>query len=174
MNKEQEAKFEAFDAMTMPQSKNPKDDRRRIWQACCNANGINTEEPMETNAAPEWVIEMMRMGKAVRCNVGEGELPSPIEVDIIGYRIKEKARYRSTTGTWWEHAEPIPAWQPQDGEAVFVLKGTDWDVHVARFSHVDEYNMIRVIMREGNEHGFSRSLVKPFDASKIGKPWSEI
>lgn len=70
--------------------------------------------------------------------------------------------------------KPVPAWVPKVGEAVFVVRGTDVDVSVCRFSHVDEHGIWRVVTVKGQEQGFTDSLVKPFHPDHIGKPWGEI
>ena len=69
---------------------------------------------------------------------------------------------------------PTSQWSPQIGEAVFIVRGDDIDVSVCRFSHIDEHGIWRVVTVKGQEQGFTASLVKPFDQSKIGLPWSQI
>jgi len=84
--------------------------------------------------------------------------------------------YLGTNG-WWRFAEPITEWKPQIGDAVFAryknkedryitVTGRvykirdDWWYHI---KCVDDFNVLT-----GMEH------IKPFNASKIGKPWGEI
>jgi hypothetical protein len=146
------------------------------WEDCLRANGINTEDPMETNGAPEWVIEMFRTGKPIACRVcdanGKGK-----DAYIMGYTVGAFP-YRDTSGTHWEHAEPIPAWTPKEGEAVFALDGRD-RIHVGKITTThplgwDEEYRYGVTCQDGEYSLWRFNNLKPFDASKIGKPWSEL
>jgi hypothetical protein len=80
--------------------------------------------------------------------------------------------YIDAHGGHWSHAEPTPAWKPQDGEAVFVhdLNG---NVLVGRIIEVGKQDA-KCIGLKGVVWELPFSAFKPFDASKIGKPWSEI
>jgi len=171
MNKEQDAKYRNFMDNLTRSACHAKD----IWIGCCAANGINTEEPVkdETTAAPEWVIEMMRTGKAVRCKVWDTNESNKAEHLIIGYLTNYPLPYFCDQGTAWKHAEPIPAWRPQDGEAVLFRHrenvGCEWESSLGTFSKGKIYF--------GNHKVTAMLLVfKEFDGdfSKIGKPWSEI
>jgi len=134
------------------------------------ANGIGFTE----SSAPAWVIYMMRTGKPVRCEVANDEEELERKCYVTGYDIKAVDSFSDEYGTTWKYARPIPAWKPQDGEAVFFQ--CDTVGHVGR--------VIENIVNDGFYYGLrasdgeylTRSIagVKPFDASKIGKPWSEI
>jgi hypothetical protein len=125
------------------------------------------------HSAPDWVIEMMKTGKPVKCNV-QNNIYKSIE-NIVGYDIKNKL-YIAENGLKWINAEPITEWKPQIGEAVFArykgLEGKyitvigrvykikdDW-YHI---KSVDDFNVFTVI-----------AYIKPFNASSIGKKWEEI
>lgn len=70
----------------------------------------------------------------------------------------------------------ILAWKPKDGEVVFALDDKD-RVHVATIKKIepraDGYNY-GVLCQDGNYSLWRLRNLKPFDASKIGKPWSEL
>lgn len=76
-----------------------------------------------------------------------------------------------------EDFRPIPAWKPKADEAVFALddKGR---VHVAAIRNIDENAtdgyVYGVLCQDGDYSLWRLRNLKPFDASKIGKPWSEI
>lgn len=208
MDKKQGEKFEDFYKHT-GYSLGSKSYERIVWQACLEANGIggdgrsmDTEQSSrivdkdkesnlaDSNGAPEWVIDIMRTGKPVRCYVqryskDEGSLAfTRGRFKVTGYSIHKGFR---AAGEWWDEAipedkadtekfkdkRPIPAWKPQDGEAVFVRQrdhvGAPWEIAYGTFSDGKVYF---------GRHCMSAGLLclKPFDGdySKIGKPWSEI
>jgi len=176
MNKEQEAKFEEFDEKTVPVfSGNKKNERKWIWQACCKANGINTEEPVkdETIAAPEWVIEMMRTGRAVRCRAVNQTTNATMTIN--GYQLDSTYPYLGydDSGEYdtWADVEPLPAWKPKDGEAVFAGYGNGYVV-----GRIERIVLDVAHVHDTNCRTFTYNIkdLKPFDASKIGKPWIEI
>ena len=177
MTPEQEEKFKAW--IKRIKWGDIANSCKTAWIACLEANGIGEDVKGKDDeaAAPQWVIDMMRTGKPVRCRVWDEDEKGGGESLVDGYCLCSgggEYRYEDTMGTPWKHAEPIPAWKPKEGEAVFVVRGEDTDVSVCRFSHIDEKGIWRVVTVKGQEQGFTDSLVKPFDASKIGKPWSEV
>jgi len=168
MNKEQEAKFEKWYC-------NPnyrfisQDVARALWDLAHTVESINTEEPMETPAAPEWVIDMMLRGKPVRCKVWDGENDDPQDVLIVGYVLSSCIYYDDQERSW-KHAEPLPYWKPKEGEAVLYC-GPDERAVAGVYSAGPIFECVH----HSNMNGMARlSWMRPFDASKIGKPWSEI
>jgi hypothetical protein len=178
MNKEQEGKYRDF-INRLPRGACGMVD---IWKGCCKANGINTEEPMETNGAPEWVIEIMRTGKSVRCKVWDGHIKYGFGYAYItGYDINEFASFigysdnENESGSYdrWIHAVPILAWTPKEGEAVFCF-GDKTGITIEKVRMVAD-NLVWTINLKGEaSRSWDYDRVKPFDASNIGKTWSDI
>jgi hypothetical protein len=169
MNKEQEYKFEKWWGPAIT----GEVQAREAWEACLTANGINTEEPVndETTAAPEWVIEMMRTGKAVRCRAWEDGGLIFFRV-IVGFCFDVEYSFYDDHGSTWKHAEPIPAWHPKDGEAVFYQ--CDSIAHIGKMVTKESDGNYSIRIVNGDIAIRDPMAVKPFDASKIGQPWSEI
>jgi hypothetical protein len=173
MNKEQEGKtatFEDIKAFLIGKSNLYKSEYiqaaivmlRKMFQ------DMPTEEPMETTAAPEWVIEMMRTGKEVRCKVWDTNKSNKAEHLIIGYLTNYPLPYFCDQGTAWKHAEPISSWQPKDGDAVIYRTGIG--------------NTASGIFKRGriysgeNSYDAENARMLPFEnnESKVGHTWSEI
>ena len=165
MNKEQEAKFDEW-YEAEGQYFTFRISAEKSWSACLDSNGIGDTT---VSAAPEWVIDMMRTGKPVRCKVWDDGM---IERDhrIIGYRVVGEKPYIDNMSASWDHAEPISAWRPKDGEVVLYNAGTD-------IAGIGTYIKGRVY-HGNNSFDVVRSgaRLKPFngDESKIGTSWSEI
>lgn len=67
-----------------------------------------------------------------------------------------------------EYARPAPEWQPKDGEPVLF-----WNRGVSGLAEAGIYSADKILACD-KTYVFLPNLAKPFDASKIGKPWSEI
>ena len=147
---------------------------KTAWIACLEANGIGEDVKGKDDeaAAPQWVIDMMRTGKPVRCRVWDEDEKGGGESLVDGYCLCSgggEYRYEDTMGTPWKHAEPIPAWKPKDGESVLFCDDDNHGRAMAGFIR-NGILYARGLMCADWE---KREKVKPFDASKIGKPWSE-
>ena len=133
------------------------------------------------HSAPDWVIEMMKTGKPVKCIVN-----GKYEDVITGYDIVSRNPYKSCKRwlseslgreqqdeTYYNTAKPITEWKPQIGDAVFANYQTR--VFIGTIIH-NEYPFIawKVKEQSGRIYSYGKADIKPFDASKIGKPWSEI
>jgi hypothetical protein len=138
----------------------------------CESSKVNP------SSAPEWVIEMMKTGKAVRCTI-DGKHSR----EITGYDIRSSHPFKSCMRwydsvrcqhhedeTYYSKAEPIPAWTPKVGDAVFVRASQD-NIAVVSAIMSEKVNVIR---QNGDREGWVKRSLKPFDASKIGLPWDEI
>lgn len=74
---------------------------------------------------------------------------------------------------------PVPTWVPKVGDAVFALDTNQTTVIVAIVKEIkNQHDAIidyfgRICVHAVSFSG-SKIFCKPFDASKIGKPWSEI
>lgn len=134
------------------------------WQACLDANGIGEVPPGRDK--PDIPEGLYRIGEEVEAR-GSGNLWYSGKIGVV----IDKTRYGEFDNI---EVRRKPAWTPKVDEPVFIVRGGDSDVSVCKFSHVDEHEIWRVITVKGQEQGFTASLVKPFDASKIGRPWSEI
>jgi len=170
MNKEQEGKFERWNDSVLGQPNSDYIMKKMAWAACLVANGINTEEPVKdkTTAVPECVIEMMRTGKAVPCVAWSIDTNKQY-VQITGYDINDEFPFIGVdeNGSYnrWEHAEPIPAWQPQDGEAVLTP--------VMGYAEIGYVRSGNVLVRT-HKMPIEEAECKPLDESKLGWLWSEI
>jgi hypothetical protein len=118
--------------------------------------------------APDWVIEMMKTGEPVRCKCRADNQANYEELMVCGYDISPGAKYRTIGGRWWPHAEPLPKWQPKDGEAV--LFGCSF---MGKSTYAGVYFDGVVYFRDGNMAAADCTFI-PFNASQAGKPWSEV
>lgn len=130
----------------------------------------------EKVGAPAWVVEMMRTGQPVLCRVGRNIVPYRLllmktefkSIHVTGYDLKSRF-FIDIDGQHWDHAEPLSSWTPKEGEAVLYCYYDDDGDPVGClgvFSGGKIYHGTRVISVDVG--------MKPFDAYKIGKPWSEI
>lgn len=169
MDKTQEEKFEKFyddegQYFTFNES------AKKVWQACLEANGIVEKPriPKWSSSAPEWVIDMMRTGNPVRCKVWDDISPgSETDVYVTGYDIKAVKPYCDEFETTWQHAEPIPAWKPKDGEQVIFAKPEDDTVLLGVYYKGEIHCGDLYYTADGMRYA-------ELDIAKLGKPWSEI
>lgn len=124
--------------------------------------------------APDWVIEMMKTGKPVKCmvrtDIGDKE------IDIVGYSVSPREKYIATNGAEYTYAEPVTEWKPKQGDVVFANiwhGGTEMKVHKVVIQEINDTN-VECFETTPMTVKVSRSSIKPFDASKIGNPWDEI
>lgn len=179
MNKKQEAKFEALWSQDITYGENDKPVARCYYEAGLrDANGI-VEEPMRSmqsesypkdNSAPEWVIDMIRTGNPVQCKVWDDCKEHASYDDISGYDLSSNYPFKGENQEW-KHAEPIHAWKPKDGEAVFIRTGRSDNIGQVISGDGETYKILR---QDGTTERWALSSLKPFDASKISNPWSEI
>jgi hypothetical protein len=66
-----------------------------------------------------------------------------------------------------------PAWEPKDEEAVFALGKNGVTYDVVRVRNTCE-GVVYIVASSGYVHEVTPGSLKPFDASKIGLPWSEL
>lgn len=66
---------------------------------------------------------------------------------------------------------PAPAWTPKVGDTVF-YRHTGNNVGVGVIESIKDYGKTAYYMKGSRDTGWYE--VKPFDATKIGKPWEEI
>lgn len=177
MNKKQEDKLEY--GYLFYSDKDLREGEKSVfragYEACLESNGIGeeTQEPSE-HGAPEWVIDMIRSGKPVRCKVWDDDEKTSEIAMIDCYCMCNgggEFRYSDVMGEPWKHAEPIPAWEPKDGEAVFARHGAGYIVGRVERVIMD---VAHIHDTEGRTFTYNVHDLKPFDASKIGKPWSEL
>lgn len=159
MNKEQEAKFEENREGIDLRIRHIHNDGfpcdrwsfEQGYKYALEANGIG-EDPR----IPEGYF---KPGERVECRTDVSDWEDGIII----------ARARTVITEVPSHVRRIPAWKPKDGEAVLFRMRHDisgpgvassdtevWDFTVERWPVKMKCEM------------------KPFDASKIGKPWSEI
>ena len=167
MTPEQEEKFKAW--IKRIKWGDIANSCKTAWIACLEANGIGEDVKGKDDeaAAPQWVIDMIRTGNPVRCKVWNGPEYTGDTTFIDGYRIG--AQYPFLGVQRWQYAEPIPAWKPKDGESVLFCDDDNHGRAMAGFIR-NGILYARGLMCADWE---KREKVKPFDASKIGKPWSE-
>ena len=167
MTKEQEEKFENWRMDN--ESTYPPYNRvaREAWEACTKANGIGEDMKGkdDESVAPQWVIDMIRTGKPVRCKVWDGIEEVDKKVFVTGYDVKDIHPFCDEYGTTWHHAEPIPAWKPKDGEAVLTP--------VVGRSEIGYIKGGFMLVR-GMTIPIEQAEMKPLDVDKLGDKWSEI
>ena len=137
---------------------------RNAWQACLEANSVE--------AAPVVPEGYFRIGEEVdfRCKKSAPFTQATVELVSergntfsFGHMAELEVRRRS-------------AWEPKNGEAVFALDYKD-RVHVAIIEKIeprDDGHDYGVRCQDGEYSLWKRNNLKPFDASKIGLPWSEL
>lgn len=181
MNKTQEEKFEKWFLQG-----DLLEDRRialNAWQACLEANGIGEDYSKPPKAPCGHDAD-----KPCDCELNREEPRIPEGYFKIGekLRFRKKGREEWSNGTVYIHAQlasesywgddieaiRIPSWNPKDGEAVFVnlIEG----IQVAKVLSADDGNVVQVLFSQGERRAVELARLKPLDASKIGKPWSEI
>lgn len=132
------------------------------FEACLEANGITGEQRIpEGYYKPGEIIEIRDKGS---------------NGDFMSAQIVILNRDAILVNHNRIEVRRIPAWTPKEGEAVFALYGDR--VLVARVLSVNGDGLTidydgRVCLHKVSYRG-NTIFAKPFDASKIGKPWSEI
>lgn len=162
MTPEQEEKFKNW--YYQPWDKSPTsqaDGYAKCWQACLEANGIGEDvkgNPYRDKVdAPAFMPTIDWASHPWATEVRIAYCSESMRPDRIGDRIMTIKR-------------PVPAWKPKDGEAVLFCDDDNHGRAMAGFIR-NGILYARGLMCADWE---KREKVKPFDASKIGKPWSEI
>lgn len=182
MNKEQNDKFEAW--WNGPQDEGMVKISSFVgWAACLEANGIGEDGRRMDTEHGSRIVDKSRESNLAEA-IPEGYFK-------IGEEVEMKAGDEWVKGRVWatnklddfpspmtasmskpELVRRIPAWKPKDGEAVFVnlIEG----IQVAKVLSADDGNVVQVLFSQGEKRAVELARLKPLDASKIGKPWSEI
>ena len=133
------------------------------WEACLKANALPLPPP--ELKIPEGYY---KPGEKVQIREGQDEWQS-CEIGFV-YKNNAGQKYRSSFEILRK-----PAWTPKEGEAVFV-RGAN-TVFIGRIEILPDYRHTKAFyVRLASGDGWAAPVehLKPFDASKIGKPWSEI
>ena len=120
-----------------------------IWQACLEANGLDSPNAI--------VIDPNKL-----------DWPDGADTAILAYYEGERAFVKMSMKLII--SRPAPAWQPKDGDPVFVNASID---KLGKIIKKDGEAFI-VRRQNGDEERWCSRSIKPFDPAKIGKPWSEI
>lgn len=171
MDKTQEEKFEEW--YDRDRHFLNKEVMKSVWEACLEANGIGEDYSNPPNKPCGHESD-----KPCDCELNREEPRIPDGYFKIGEKIECKTRIhdwqegvvvatcKSLQTELPEHVRRIPAWVPKDGEAVLYH-------HPKGISVAGVYSDGRVYYDE-TYGAASKEDMRPFNASKIGKPWSEI
>jgi hypothetical protein len=123
--------------------------------------------PAKDQAFRLWIAAM----EEFKCNPPEGLYRIGEEVEVRPYSTwdeTQKGKVVVLYGSLWTDSHECirrkPAWMPKENEPVFVEVNGKATIGVWGTGYV----------HVGSEPGLRFSEVKPYDPTKVGKPWNEV